>query len=132
MTKDRFAVLYTSLTRDGAIAEITFHWSQLSPPPNRPAMIHELVVATRKTATIRRQDFARLGISEAHFGDRKYQRTQEVGEAAAFLGFDGIFVPSARSQAQHLVLFPDNREPELLLDVISSSEVALSLPRENT
>lgn len=95
-------------------------------------MIHELIVATRKTATIRRQDFARLGISEADFGDRTYQRTQEVGEAAAFLGFDGIFVPSARSPAQNLVLFPDNRKLELRLDVISSSEVTLSLPRHDT
>ena len=35
-------VLYTSLQREGSLAEITFHWSQLSPRPTKPVVLHDL------------------------------------------------------------------------------------------
>jgi hypothetical protein len=38
-------VLYTSLLREGALAEISYHWSQLTPPPSRPTVLHRLGVS---------------------------------------------------------------------------------------
>ena len=45
------------------------------------------------------------------FGDLSYGRTQEIGDAAAFLGFDGIIAPSARWPCQNLVIFSDSFGP---------------------
>lgn len=39
MRPDVASVLYTSLTRDGALAEIVFHWSQLDPRPTKPIVL---------------------------------------------------------------------------------------------
>src|ERR1700674_5952554 len=43
------AVLYTSLQREGSLAEISFHWSQLSPRPTKPAVVHTLGVIAHRT-----------------------------------------------------------------------------------
>ena len=40
------------------------------------------------------------------------ERSQEIGDAASFLGFDGILMPSARWPCQNLVLFVDRLNPE--------------------
>ena len=42
------------------------------------------------------------------------RRTQEIGDAAQFLGFAGIIVPSARWSGSNLVLFTDRLEPDTL------------------
>lgn len=126
MIPQRTAVLYTSTSREGAIAEITFHWSQLTPRPSKPAMIHELALTARKTVRIQLDDFEDLGILPNKFGARDYERTQEVGAAAAFLGLDGIFVPSARFNAENLVIFSNEHGVDTQLSIVSSSEVQLS------
>ncbi len=125
MIPGRFPTLYTSTARSGALAEITYHWSLISPPPSKPVMVHELSVETRKTVRVDRSDFAQLGISPDQFGDRNYHRTQEIGAAAAFLGLDGLLVPSARAEAENLVIFTENHSPDLELILVSSEEVRL-------
>jgi hypothetical protein len=52
-----------------------------------------------------------LGVSLEAYKDLTYGRTQEIGDAAAFLGFDGIIAPSARWHCQNLVLFSDRLAP---------------------
>ena len=119
----RAAVLYTSTTDEGAMAEIAFHLGLLDPPPRKLVKLHKLAVTTRKAARIRREQFPLLGISEEQFGKRAYQKTQEVGAAAAHLGFDGLFVPSARADAENLILFADNHGFDTQLTVVSSLDV---------
>lgn len=46
-------VLYTSLKREGALAEISFHWSQLSPRPTKPVMLHTLGVVAQLAPSAR-------------------------------------------------------------------------------
>ena len=40
MVPNETPTLYTSTQHDGALAEITYHWSQLTPLPSKPAAIH--------------------------------------------------------------------------------------------
>jgi membrane protease subunit (stomatin/prohibitin family) len=47
----------------------------------------------------------RLGVDDGRYRELLYTRTQEIGAAAAFLGFDGLIVPSARWECQNIVLF---------------------------
>jgi hypothetical protein len=126
------ALLYTSLTREGALAEIGFHWSRLSPLPTKPAMSHRLRVTAKSTLRLIRVQLPTFGVDPARFGDLGYTRTQEIGAAVAFLGRDGLIVPSARWDCDNLVLFNDNQTMESELEVVASEEVDwLSWSRDN-
>jgi RES domain-containing protein len=105
----RFDVLYTSLAREGALEEIHFHLSRQPVFPTQVrSVLHRIDVRTRRT--LRLADFAaisELGVSGEAYTGLAYGRTQEIGDAAAFLGFDGIIAPSARWPCQNLVIFTD-------------------------
>jgi RES domain-containing protein len=112
-----FDVLYTALARDGALAEIHFHLSRQPVfPSNVQFRLYELSV--RADGLLRLPDMAaleRLGIEREHYADLLYARTQEIGDAAQFLGFAGMIVPSARWSGLNLVLFPDRLDPDALM-----------------
>src|SRR5690606_33171888 len=93
-----FDVLYTSCTPDGALAEIHFHLSRQPVFPSKVRYdLHKLNVRARKTLRFAdMRALATVGIDEAAYSEILYARTQEVGDAAYFLGFDGIIAPSAR------------------------------------
>jgi hypothetical protein len=52
-----------------------------------------------------------LGVTRERFGELSYERTQAIGDAAYFLGFDGLMVPSARWNCLNLVFFTDQLSP---------------------
>jgi RES domain len=53
----------------------------------------------------------RLGVERNRYQEILYTRTQEIGDAAYFLGFDGILAPSARWACLNLVLFTERVMP---------------------
>lgn len=119
-----FDVLYTALDPDGAVAEVNFHISRQPVFPSKLRFgLHRLVVRTRKT--IKFADMAalkRLGVDERQFQEILYSRTQEIGDAAYFLGIDGIIAPSARWSCLNLVLFTDRLGPDDL-NVIEAQHI---------
>jgi hypothetical protein len=121
--KDGCSVLYTSLTEDGALAELSFHWSQLNPLPSKPAALHELEVGTQKTLHLVMADLVALGVEKAGFPEISYTRCQEIGEAVGFLGYDGLMVPSARWNCEDLVLFTEHHSLTDKLMVLSTREI---------
>lgn len=116
-------VLYTSLRREGALAEITFHWGQLTPRPSKPAVVHRLGVSTERRLRLIKADLADLDVDMRRFHDVNYHRTQKIGAAVAFLGCDGLMVPSARWACENLVLFTDNHQLSSRLEVLSAARV---------
>lgn len=111
-----FDVLYASLAREGALAEIHFHLSRQPVFPSKlRSMLHRLRVRTQRTLKIANLEALEgLGVSSATYKTLSYERCQEIGDAAQFLGFDGILAPSARWPCQNLVLFVDRLEPDEL------------------
>jgi RES domain-containing protein len=109
-----FDVLYTSLAREGALAEIHFHLSRQPVFPSKlRSVLHRLMVRTQRTLKIADLEALEgLGVSGATYGTLSYERCQEIGDAAQFLGFDGILAPSARWPCHNLVLFVDRLAPE--------------------
>lgn len=104
------SVLYGAAERDGALAEINFHLSrgQSVFPSRMRHDLFELAVKARQTLVL--ADMAQLkalGVEDSRYREMLYDRTQEIGAAAAFLGFDGLIVPSARWACQNIVLFLD-------------------------
>jgi hypothetical protein len=67
MPRDAASILYTSLEREGALAEIAFHWSQLTPRPTKPVLVHRLRVVASRTPRLIRADIAALGVPDSEY-----------------------------------------------------------------
>jgi hypothetical protein len=117
------SILYTSLERDGALAEIAFHWSQLTPIPKRSVALHTLTVETTKTLRLIRADLSSLGVENALYEAINYERTQEIGAAVAFLGCDGLIAPNARWACENLMIYMDNVPLDRIFAVTDASSV---------
>ena len=112
-----FDVLYASETREGAIAETRFYLMKGQPvAPSKPRYkLYELRFHLERALRLIDLDALQaLGVNTARYGaaqyaqrQTEYPRTQEVGEAAHFLGFDGLIVPNARYECLNTILFDD-------------------------
>ncbi len=102
-------VLYTSLEREGALAEIGFRLSLEPVWPSR--MRHELhEIGAQTERTLRFADIpglAAYGVDASRYESFDYKATQALAAAAHFLEFDGLLVPSARHRSSNLVIFMD-------------------------
>ena len=105
--KDDIPVLYTSLEDNGAIAEISHHWMLNTPRPTKPLLLHTLDVSATQTLKLVRADLKELRVDLDRIGDMDYTFTQQIGSAVAFLGNDGLIVPSVRWDCENLILFDD-------------------------
>lgn len=123
MRRDGAGTLYTSQAREGALAEISFHWGQLSPRPTKPVMLHTLRVVTHRTLRLVMADLSALGVQENGYAGINPQRTQEIGAAVEFLGCDGLIAPCARWACDNLVLFPDRMGLHATLEPVTSETV---------
>ncbi len=106
-------VLYTSLVAEGAIAEIEYYLN-LQPvfPSRMQHAYYEIDVRLSSVMHIESIDeLVALGVDRVRYTERLYERTAEIGDAAAFLGCDGIIVPSARAKALNLVVFMEGVDP---------------------
>ncbi len=104
-----FEVLYTSLARAGALAEIGY---RLSLEPVWPSRLeHELHrITARTTNSLRFVDvssLSTLGVDVRRYASFEYSVTQAIAAAAFLLDFDGLIVPSARSTELNLVIFAE-------------------------
>ena len=117
-------VLYTSLERDGAIAELASLLASLTPiPGSRRINVTRLAVSTSQTLRLVRTELAALRVDLARYGERDYGRTQEIGAALVFLGFDGLIAPSARWPCDNLMIFGDNHALTETLEPIETDKV---------
>ena len=123
-----FDVLYTSLDRMGAIAEMYFHLKAGQPvfPSKLRYTLHEIEVSIHGVYDLSdRQLLSRLGVDIGNFGrldylsrTLEYPTCQQVGEAAHFLGSmapsdpSGIIVPNARYACSNLVIFCQHTAPD--------------------
>lgn len=123
MPKGIANVLYTSLVRDGALAEIAFHWSQLDPMPSKPVQLHTLEVVAQRTLRLVRADLRSIGVSDNEYATVNPARTQEIGAAVEFLGCDGLIAPSARWECDHLILFPDRFGARAVIEAVGSETI---------
>ncbi len=123
MARDVAAILYTSLAREGALAEIAFHWSQLNPRPTKPVLVHRLRVVTHRTLRLIRADIAALGVADSEYQGVNLPRTQAIGAAVEFLGCDGLIAPSARWACENLMLFPERMGADASLELVNSETI---------
>ena len=118
-----FEVLYTSLDREGALAEMYYHAARGQPivPSRIKYRLHELAVSINGVVDLSdTKRLSALGIDMTSFGklpylqrEGEYEMCQKIGEALHFLGSDdpanpsAILVPNARFDTQNMVIFGD-------------------------
>jgi hypothetical protein len=113
--------LYTSIEREGAMAEVGFRLS-LEPvwPSKIDYQLHKLAIrAERALRFDNLEQLAKLGVDVLRFESFDYGVTQAIAAAAHFLQFDAMVVPSARFPTANVVLFLDRVQPPEL----SQSEI---------
>jgi hypothetical protein len=109
-----FDVIYTSLAREGSLAEIHFHLSRQPVFPSKlVSVLHRITLRTRRALQLKDLSaIEALGARVDRYGELDYERTQAIGDVAYFLGFDSLLVPSARWGCQNLVVFTDQFAPD--------------------
>lgn len=115
-------VLYTSLERHGALAEIGFRLAAEPIWPSRMRhSIHAIEAKAQNLLDIGSLEALRkLGVDVSNYQNFDYSKTQAISAAAHFLEFDGLVVPSARADCKNVVFFLE-RLPGL--QVTSSIEI---------
>jgi RES domain-containing protein len=117
-------ILYTSLERDGALAEVVSYLAMLTPlPTSKPLKLSRLGVSTSRTLRLARVTLERLGVDMSQYGVRDYQRTQGIGAAIAFLDLDGLIAPSARWACDNLMIYTANHLLTERLELIDAEAV---------
>jgi hypothetical protein len=116
-------VLYNSMARNGALAEVVSYLTLLTPLPSKPLKVSRLGVSTMKTLRLARADLGGLGIDIARYGERDYSQTQRIGAALAFLGLDGLIAPSARWSCDNLMIYQTNHLLNERLEVIEEAQI---------
>lgn len=117
-----FDVLYTSEEKDGAINEMKFHLMRGQPVIPSRVKYHLFEIDLALGRALRLLDLpalAKLGLDVSRYGQlsynekqAEYPRSQDIGEAAHFLDYDGLIVPSARHDCLNIVIFCDRVPPE--------------------
>jgi hypothetical protein len=126
-----FEVLYTSLEREGALAEIGYRLGLESVWPLKiEHEVHRIDVRTERTLRFAAlEELAPLGVEPKRYETLDYSATQAISAAAHFLEFDGIIVPSARYPSANLVLFMDRMASGARLELKRSDPVDWSVWR---
>ncbi|HEY8670102.1 MAG TPA: RES family NAD+ phosphorylase [Terriglobales bacterium] len=117
--------LYTSCEEEGSVAE---RHALLSLQPVFPSKLqwatYQVQAELDGVALLPTlPELATLGVDVEKYHHRDYARTQEIADAALFLGFSGLVVPSARWDCINLVVFPERIEPGQLTLVGSPGPV---------
>jgi hypothetical protein len=111
------------MQRDGALAEVAFHWSQLTPPPSKPIVLHSLDVAVDNVLQLSDANLLDLGVESSLQLTTNYERTQAIGAATAFLGYNGMIVPSVRWNCENLILFANDHDLARSVEVVAAESV---------
>jgi len=117
------SVLYPSLDRGGAIAEVSSYLALLTPLPSRSLRVHRLEVSTGKTLRLAMVDLERLGVDPSCYEARNYTVTQQVGAALDFLDLDGLIASSARWTCDNLMIFMNNHGLHERLEAVGSAPI---------
>jgi RES domain-containing protein len=116
--------LYVSLEREGALAEAEHQIAMQPVRPRAKRTLYRLQLELANVLDLRdRGLLGRLGIDAEMLAATDFTACQRVGGAAAFLGHDGIVVPSARHTGGNLVVFVSNQHSDAEIRVASSEVI---------
>ncbi|OYX40994.1 MAG: hypothetical protein B7Z02_17360 [Rhodobacterales bacterium 32-67-9] len=118
------SVLYTSMQRDGALAEVASYMIELTPlPRSNPLKVSTIALTASRVVRLQMGDLEALGVDRSRYGTRDYFVTQQIGAALEHLGVDGLIARSARYDCDNLMIFTTQHGFDQTLEVVSTEEV---------
>jgi RES domain-containing protein len=122
--------VYTSLERATALAEADYRVSIEPFRITAKRRIFRLDVKVLNVLDLRSPGvLGALGVDKEELGSLKPRRCPQIGGDAAWLGHDGIIVPSARHPGANLVIYLANLSTAGRLDVMDSEALDVQAPR---
>ncbi|MEE9302243.1 MAG: RES family NAD+ phosphorylase [Thiotrichaceae bacterium] len=118
---NEFEVLYTSLKKNVSLAELYHHLSTAPVFSSRVVVISQLRVESARVLNINAEKLMSLGVTKTSAAD--YQRSQAIGAAANFLGYQGVLVPSVRRDGVNLVFFTERLDVNVLAIAKDAEEI---------
>jgi len=107
------SAIYLSHERNGAIAEGNHSIAVQPLRPQSRRFVYAVEVSLANVLDLSDpRDLARTGLSDGDLAADDHTACQEVGSAVDWLEHDGLLVPSARSDALSLVIYPAHRLPD--------------------
>jgi RES domain-containing protein len=113
-----FDVLYTSMSRDGAIAESWFHAAKGQPiiPSKITKRLYRMEAELHRVLDLSGDGkLTSLGVNMAAYGKlnylqrvEEYPSLQQIGEVAFFYDYEAVIVPSARWPAANVVIMTEH------------------------
>jgi RES domain-containing protein len=105
------SALYTSLAETTAKAEGDHVIAMQPVPPRATRTVYELDVSIENLLDLTDAGrLAAIGVTEEDFESIPWEPCQRVGGAVAWLGYDGLLIPSVRdSDGSNLVIFTANQ-----------------------
>jgi RES domain-containing protein len=118
------AAIYTSLTPATALAEAQ-HAIDIQPLRLRPRrrVLYELAIALDAVVDLTDDRFTRLGMTERDLSADDFAACQRVGAALAWLGHDGMIVPSARADGGNVVILVDSAAAGVPFSRVGETEI---------
>jgi len=119
------SALYTSLAEATARAEGDHLIAMQPVPPRAPRTIYELEIAVANLLDLTdAAQLAAIGIAEGDLDSIPWEPCQRVGGAVAWLGHDGMLIPSVRgSGGSNLVIFTANQPANAAIIVRGSHSI---------
>jgi RES domain-containing protein len=113
-----FDVLYTSASRDGALAESWFHAAEGQPiiPSKVAKRLYQIEAELHRVLDLSGDGkLASLGVNMAAYGKlsyiqrvEEYPALQQIGEVAFFHEYQAVIVPSARWPGTNVVIMTEH------------------------
>jgi RES domain-containing protein len=118
------AALYTSLARDGALAEAKHQIAVQPIPPRARRTIYTLKLTLAGVLDLTDADLLQsLGVGQAELAADDMTACRCLGGAADSLMHDGLLLPSARSTNTNLVIFPTNRARDARFEILHAEPI---------
>jgi RES domain-containing protein len=118
------AAIYTSLTGDTALAEAqhVMDSQPLRPTPRR-RVLYEVQITLDTVVNLTGDRYQQVGLTATDLVADDFTACQRVGGAVAWLGYDGLLVPSARADGGNIVILVDSLAADSVFDRIAETEV---------
>jgi RES domain-containing protein len=116
------AAIYTCLKPAVCIAEVEYGLAR-QPRPVKPGLrktLYQIEVALSATVDIGPvlPELEGIGIGRTQLFADDMRVSQEIGRLVTWFGFDGLFVPSARSSGNNLVIYPGRANDSYQFEVV--------------
>lgn len=120
----QIAAVYTSLDRPTVLAEAEHTMSVQPVRPTAQRKLYQLQIRLSTVVDLTDGSILRsLGLSESAMSEITFTATQQIGGTVAWLGRDGMLVPSARHRGANLVIFTANRDEKAVFDQVAVEEL---------